>query len=203
MGLRILSNDVLMNNEHKLRIRKIVLGTHCLTPGPIPGHKVLEAMSTISRMLLEGCVIKIGFEIRVREEVVDQGARVPKPDVIFSFHPRWNVASGFSSIILQSERFPGNITEGSGVNCIVHVGSCRKWRSIIVDGKRCSPEVENKIDVPGGHLIAAIQEVSNFKFETIIVRCPVIRTLIGIAWRRWHIRRYVIAVLIADPSYNK
>lgn len=87
MGFRILGNDVLMNNEQKLRIKEMVLRTHCLTPSPIPGHKVSEAMDTIVGALLEGCIIKIGFEIRVREEIVHEGARVTKIDVIFSFHP--------------------------------------------------------------------------------------------------------------------
>lgn len=70
-------------------------------------------------------------------------------------------------------------------------------------GKRCSPEVKDEVDVPGGHLIATIQKVSNFKLETSIVWCPVVRTSIRITWRRRCIGWYVVAILIADPSYSK
>ena len=52
-----------------LRI-KDALRTHRLTPGPISGHKVSEAMGTILGALLEGCIIKTRFEIRVGEEIV-------------------------------------------------------------------------------------------------------------------------------------
>jgi hypothetical protein len=71
-----------------------------------------------------------------------------------------------------------------------------------MDGKRCSPEVEDEIDVPSRHLIATIQKVRNFKFETIIVWCPVVRTSIRSTWRRRSIGWYVVAVLVADLPYT-
>jgi hypothetical protein len=86
MGFWILGNDILMNNEQMLRMRDVPR-THCLTPGPVPGHEVLEAMGTILSALLEGCVIEIGFEIWVGEEIVHKGTWVPKTDVILGLHP--------------------------------------------------------------------------------------------------------------------
>ena len=65
----------------------MALMTYRLTPGPIPRHKVSKAMDTIIGVLLEGCIIKTEFKIRVREEIVHQGAWVPKTDIIFGFHP--------------------------------------------------------------------------------------------------------------------
>jgi hypothetical protein len=49
---------------------------------------------------LEKCIIKIGFEIRVREEVVNENAGIPEPNIILHLHPRWYIVDRSGSIVL-------------------------------------------------------------------------------------------------------
>jgi hypothetical protein len=78
-------------------------------------------MYTVSSALLERHIIKTGFKIRVRDNVMDQSARIPEPDVVLCFHPRWNVVHRLGSIILKGNGFPGNVAKRRGINGFVHV----------------------------------------------------------------------------------
>ena len=103
-----------------------IVKTYHLFPSPISRHEVLEAMDSISCVLLKWHIIKIRLEIGIRQVVMHQSAGILKPDIILHFHPRWNIFHGLVSIILQAEGFPGSIAKRSGINCIVHIHSLWK-----------------------------------------------------------------------------
>jgi hypothetical protein len=69
MGFGILGNNVLTNDEHESK--EMMLWTYCLFPRPIPGHEIAKAMGSIHSALLKWREIEIGFEIGVRQHIMD------------------------------------------------------------------------------------------------------------------------------------
>ena len=44
-------------------------------------------MDPVGSVFLKGCKINFVFEIGIRQEIVDENARVPEPDIIICIHP--------------------------------------------------------------------------------------------------------------------
>jgi hypothetical protein len=50
-------------------------------------------------MFLEGRIIELAIEVRVRNDIMDQHPRILEPSIIFSGHPGWDVIFGFVAIV--------------------------------------------------------------------------------------------------------
>ena len=95
-------------------------------------------MGSVNVVLLKGCIVKTRIEIRIRDHIMDQCARIPEPDIVRCIHPRRNVASrGSGSSILKAKGFPGNIAKRSGIDGFIHMVSAQKWGFSAMRGKTC------------------------------------------------------------------
>ena len=65
--------------------------------------------------------------------------------------------------VVECEVVLGCFTQRSGINGVVHVGMIMKWGLIAVRCKYGVHKSEKKVRIALGHLVTAVQKISQFK----------------------------------------
>ena len=99
MSFGILSNNILCD-KYQCQIKEMVVTSYCLCPSTISRHKILKMMGPISCALLKWCMIKIRFEVRIKQEVVNKNAGILEPKIILCLHPQWYIIDRSGSVVL-------------------------------------------------------------------------------------------------------
>jgi hypothetical protein len=105
---------------------------YCLLPAPITQHEVPELVYSPVIILPYQCIVEFVFEVKIREDVMNEGSRVMEPNFIFGSHPRWHFAIWLCAVVLGTEALPCHITKGGCVDGTVHVDmTCKGWSIIM------------------------------------------------------------------------
>lgn len=79
--------------------------THCLFPGPVSRHEILETVLAVRTVFLERCKVEFTFELGVGNHFLKKKTGIAKPYVVVGGCPCWAFAIrsqcfGWGSIVI-------------------------------------------------------------------------------------------------------
>ena len=110
-----------------------------LLPRPVARHHVTVLLLLAIEFLISH-IVNLAFKIRMSEEVFDDVARVPIPDVVAHSLPLWRTSRfGERAVILQVNTFPLDIAHLDRVNLAMEIPVVGNRRSVTMGNECGSP----------------------------------------------------------------
>lgn len=120
--------------------------TNTLPPSPVSRHEV-AVLSLATHKLAIGDVVNPINKFRVREDVVDDLARVAIPDPILGSHPfRRRPILWTKAVVLGGVRLPRYVAKLDFINHGMKFVVINDWCQLVVGDQRSAPDPEELVD---------------------------------------------------------
>ena len=106
----------------------------------------------------------MAIEIRAREDVLDDFARVPVPNVVLHSLPLWMAGCRREgTLIFEVIVLPLNVAEADHIDLSMKIEVVRNGGRVIVRDQCCGPQFQDVVDLPLREFRVGEKEVSKFK----------------------------------------